>query len=119
MDFFDQISQEMQKAGAFIAEKANVAKDYTVATWNAADLRNKINQLYKEIGRAVYNGRMEQTDNTALIDGYVEQIRQLEAALLEKEEIRQDLKNQKVCPACKKGVAKNSTYCPYCGAKFE
>ncbi len=119
MDFFDQISQEVQKAGEFLVEKATVAKDYTVATWNAAELKNKINGLYKAIGVAVYKAHTEETDTAEEINGYIAEIDALKAALLEKEEIRTDLKNQKACPVCMKGVAKNSAYCPHCGAKME
>lgn len=119
MDLFDQISQEMQKAGEFIAEKATVAKDYTVATWNAAELRNKINNLYKAIGQAVYKAHKEDADTAEEINGYIEEIAALEAALAEKEEIRHDLKNQKACPSCKKGVAKDNSFCPHCGANLK
>jgi len=119
MDLFDQISQEVQKAGEFLVEKATVAKDYTVATWNAAEIRNKINSLYKDIGKAVYAAHTQQADNSEEINGYIDRINALKAALQEKEEIRQDLKNQKACPACKKGVNKGSAYCPHCGAKID
>ena len=81
MDIFDQISQEAQKAGEFIVEKAGVVKDYTVATWNAAELRNKINALYKAIGKAVYKAHTEEIDTAEEINGYIEELTVLKEAL--------------------------------------
>ena len=119
MDILDQISQEAQKAGSFLVEKAGVVKDYTVATWNAAELKNKINQLYKNIGLAVYKAQTEGADTAEEVNGYVAEITVLKEALQEKEEVRQTLQNKKICGTCNKPVAKNSAFCPHCGANFQ
>ena len=119
MDIFDQISQEAQKAGSFLVEKAGVVKDYTVATWNAAELKNKINQLYKNIGLAVYKSQTEGTDTAEEVNGYVAEITALKEALKEKEEVRQTLQNKKVCGACGKAAAKDNAFCPHCGTQLK
>lgn len=119
MDIFDQISREAQKAGEFLVEKATVAKDFTVATWNAAEIRNRIEKLYKAIGKAVYAARTEGTENSEEIANYVEEIATLKAALKEKEEVRQGLRNRKVCPACDKTIGKDSVFCPHCGVQVK
>ncbi len=119
MDFLDQLTQEAKKAGDFIAEKAVMAKDYTVATWNAAELRNKIENLYKKIGKAVYTAHTTEADTAEEINQYLDEIAALEAALQEKEETKQALRNQKTCPACGKGVAKDHAFCPHCGQNVE
>lgn len=119
MDIFDQISREAQKAGEFIVEKATVAKDYTVATWNAAELRNRIEKLYKTIGKAVYDAHHKGADNGAEIDACMEEITALKATLKEKEDERQSLFNRKICPACDKPISKESSYCPHCGTQVK
>ena len=119
MDILDQISREAQKAGEFIAEKAGMVKDYTVATWNAAELKNKINVLYKEIGKAVYKAHTEEIDTAEEINGYIEELIILKNALKEKQEERNQLTNQKTCPACKKAVSKKDAFCSYCGANLK
>ncbi len=119
MDIFDQISREAQKAGEFIVEKATVAKDFTVATWNAAELRNRIEKLYKAIGKAVYAAHTTEVENAEEIEGYIEEINTLKAALKEKEEVRQEIRNRKLCPACDKAISKESSYCPHCGTQVK
>ena len=119
MDIFDQISQEAQKAGEFIAEKATMAKDYTVATWNAADIRNKIEELYKAIGKAVYKAHTTEEDTAEEIEQYLTELTAMQEALREKEETRHALRNRKLCPACDKPIAKDSAFCPYCGAQVK
>ena len=119
MDIFDQISREAQKAGEFIAEKAVAAKNYTVATWNAAELRNRIEKLYKAIGKAVYDAHHGGEDKAAEIDSYMEEITVLKETLKEKEEVRQEVFNRKLCPACDKAISKDDTFCPHCGVQVK
>lgn len=119
MDIFDQLSQEAQKAGNFIAEKATAAKDYMVATWNTAELRNKINQLYRSIGEAVYKAHTTETDTAEEIEAYLTELAALHEALRDKEEARQALRNRKLCPGCGKSVAKENAFCPHCGTQIQ
>lgn len=119
MDIFDQISKEAQKAGEFIVEKATIAKDFTVATWNSAEIRNRIEKLYKAIGKAVYAAHTTEAENAEEIEGYIEEINALKIALKEKEEVRQGICNRKTCPACDKAINKDSVYCPHCGVQVK
>ena len=119
MDIFDEIGLEAQKAGRFIAKKAVEAKDYTVASWNAAELKNKINDLYKAIGKAVYKAHTEEIDTAEEINGYIEELTALKQSLEETNEERRAIKNQKTCPSCKKAVSKQNAFCPHCGANLK
>lgn len=119
MDIFDQISREAQKAGEFIVEKATVAKDFTVATWNAAEIRNRIEKLYTAIGKAMYKAHSSEADTADEINGYMEEITALKATLKEKEEERQALRSRKLCPVCDKPISKDAAFCPHCGAQVK
>ena len=119
MDIFDQISREAQKAGEFIVEKAGIAKEFTVATWNAAELRNRIDKLYKTIGKAVYAAHTEGAENAEEIEGYITELDALKAALREKEAVRHEITNRKACPVCNKAIGKDSVYCPHCGTQVK
>ena len=119
MDIFEKIGQEAQKAGAFLVDKATVAKDYTVASWNAMELKNKINELYKSIGIAVYNGHINGEDPAQKVHELIEQIHVLKETLKEKEAVRRSIENRKVCPDCNKNISKDHSFCPHCGKKAE
>ncbi len=115
MDILDQITLEAKKASDFLVDKATKAKDYTVASWNVAELRNKIDLLYKKIGKAVYAAHTTEADTAEEINQYIEEIAALKEAMQEKEETKQAIRNQKTCPACGKGVGKDHSFCPHCG----
>lgn len=115
MDILDQIAQEAKKAGEFVAEKAVFVKDYAVNTWNTAELRNKMNELYKAIGKAVFKAETTEADTAEEINGYLEELTVLAEALAKKEAEKETLTGKKVCPACGKSADKKAAFCPACG----
>ena len=119
MDILDQISREAYKAGEFLAKKAVVAKDYTVASWNVAELRAEIEEHHKQIGILVCRSQTDGEDTSAAIRAHVEAVRELSEKLEATEEERQNLCNRKRCPACSKPIAKANAYCPHCGASVK
>ncbi len=119
MDIFEQITQEAKKAGEFITEKAVIVKDYTVATWDAAEIRNRIEGLYKSIGKAMYLAHTTEADTAEEIDGYINELIALHEALKEKEAERQAIRNRKLCPACDKPIEKGHVFCPHCGTQIK
>ncbi len=119
MDFFDKFVSTAEKAGNFIADKAVLAKDYSVASWNVADLRNQIERHYKTIGELTYRAKQQHKDCTRAIAPHLEALETLHAALQEKENERQLLLNKESCPSCFKAVDKENTFCPHCGAKMK
>lgn len=116
MDILDQISKEAYKAGEFLVKKAVLAKDYTVASWNAAELRAEIEEHHKQIGVLVCRNQAEGEDTSAAIRAHVEAVHELTEKLQNTEEERQNLCNRKRCPACGKAVSKANSFCPHCGA---
>ena len=115
MDILDQIAKEAKKAGEFVAEKAVFVKDYAVNTWNSAEIRNKMNDLYKAIGKAVYKAEATEADTAEEINGYIEELKALDAALAEKEAEKEALTGKKVCASCGKATDKKAAFCPTCG----
>ncbi|MBQ7095063.1 MAG: zinc-ribbon domain-containing protein [Clostridia bacterium] len=118
MDLLDQITQEAKKAGTFVAEKAIFVKDYAKNTWDAAEIRNKMNDLYKAIGKAVFHAETTEADTAEEINGYIEDLKALDEALKEKTSEKESLVGKKYCPACGKSADKKAAFCPKCGAKL-
>lgn len=118
MDIFDQITQEAKKAGTFVAEKAIFVKDYAKNTWDVAELRNKMNELYKAIGKAVFKAETTEMDTAEEINGYIEDLKMLDEILKEKAAEKESLIGKKTCPDCGKSADKKAAFCPKCGRKF-
>ena len=119
MDILDQIAKEAVKAGEFMAEKAVFLKDYTVNTWNTADIRNKMNELYKAIGKAVYTSKTTGADTANEIEEYMEKLQVLEAALKQKAVEKEQLTGKKYCHICGKASDKKAAFCSHCGSNIE
>ena len=118
MDIFDKISDTAQKAGTYIAEKAVLAKDYSVASWNVAELRNRIEKHYKAIGELTYRAKQQNKDCTRAVANHLAELEQLHEALQQKETQRQLLLNKEQCAACGKAVDKDNAFCPHCGNRI-
>ncbi len=119
MDIFEQLAKETQRATDFIAEKAILAKDYTVASWSAAELRNKIDRHYKKLGELTYQSQRQEKDFSEAIAAEISELDALYTALREREHEKQNLCGKKSCPSCAKSVAKEHPFCPYCGASLK
>lgn len=87
-EILDQITKGAKVAGEFITEKAIYAKDYTVLTGEITALRNRINTLYKLLGKAVYAAHSEGMENAAQIDDYLTELDAKLAEVAEKEQQR-------------------------------
>ena len=90
-EILDQVSKGAKVAGEFVAEKAILAKDYTVLTGEIATLRSRINTLYKSLGKAVYVAHTTEMDNAAQIDDYLIELDKKLAELADKEQQRNAL----------------------------
>ena len=119
MDILDKLSETAQKAGSYIAEKAILAKEYSVASWNVAELHNKIDKHYKAIGELTFRAKQQNKDCSRLIAPYLNELEKLHATLQQKEAERQFLLNKDQCPNCEKPIDKDNVFCPHCGAQLK
>lgn len=92
-EILDRISKGAKTAGEFITEKAVLAKDYTVLTGEITTLRNRINALYKALGKAVYVAHATGADNAAQIDDFLNELDAKQEELFNKEQERKALNN--------------------------
>ena len=115
MGFLDQLSKSATEAGEYLTEKAVLAKDYAMATMDISEAKSRINSIYKELGKMVYNANRKQIDSSADMERLMAELDQLKAAITEKEKVR----NRALCPACDESIDASSCFCPHCGAKIK
>lgn len=120
MDFFDKIGKKASEAYKVTADKTGKIAKETKIRIEMGKLKTKINDLYEEIGKIVYESHVknEELTNESVeelctnIDVLSDQI-----SLMEKECL--DLKDKRKCPNCLKEIDIDNNYCPYCGTKQE
>ena len=103
----------------FVIKKAGQAKDFTVASWNAAETRAEIDEHYKRIGELVFKAHTTEADTGEEIEAHVAALEELLEKLNTTEEERRNIYNRKRCPQCNKPIAKSNAFCPHCGASVK
>ena len=117
MDFIDEVVQKAQKAGKYIAEKADTAVDYVSLEYKASSLRGKLDVQYKELGKLYYKLSETQAEDCGELQEHVDAVRALICELNAVEEDMSKYKN--ICPECKESNPAKAEYCSKCGTKLK
>lgn len=118
MEFFDKLGKQATKAYKITADKTGKIAKETKLRFKINDLRSKIDDIYEEIGKKVYEAHLieDETINEELeglcvkIDVLSDEIECLLNQCLE-------LKDKKQCKNCFVEMDKEYKYCPNCGEK--
>lgn len=117
MDFIDEVVQKAQKAGKFIADKADTAVDYVSLEYKASSIRGKIDDRYKELGRLYYQLSETEAQDSGELQEKVDAVKALICELNAVEEDMSKYKN--ICPECRANNPAKAEYCSKCGAKLK
>lgn len=119
MAFFEELKKTITDVSGTVAKKSGEVVEVQKLKMKKYSIESDIRKDYEMMGR-IYFAEMEETGK---IDDTVEEIFQriVEAkdAVAEIEEKLSQFGKGKVCTVCGEKAAKNMTYCPYCGSKFE
>ena len=120
MDFFDKLGKKATEAYKVTADKTGKLAKETKLKFKMGELKSKIEDIYEEIGKKVYEKHVQKEDISA--NDLLEECKKIDDLSNEIEEIRHqclDLKDKKVCQKCFKEIDKTMKFCPECGAKQE
>ena len=119
MEFFDKLTKKASETYKGAAEKTSKIAKETKLKIKINENKTKIEHLYTEIGKKVYQEHSsseginlgEEISNECIkIDNLASEIE------LFHEEIR-NLSNEKACINCKEIINKEAKFCPKCGAE--
>lgn len=119
MGFFDTIGKKASEAYSATTKKTGEIAKETKLKMKIAENKSKINDLYEEIGKKVYEKHVkdesidiksELEDECTKIDVLVSEIKSCQTSILE-------LKDRKKCPKCDSEIDSNAVFCPKCGEK--
>lgn len=124
MGFFDNLTKKTSETTSKIAKKTSettskIAKE-TKLKLKISDCKSKINNLYQEIGKKIYENHVKEIkDADNFIKEECDKIDELSAQI---EEARKEilvLNNKKMCKKCFAEIENDSAFCPKCGEKQE
>lgn len=114
MGFFNDIGKKTSEATSKITKEAKLKL-------KMGDNKNKINNLYGQIGKKVYE-KHTRGENIDIKEELKEECEKIDALSSEIEEARLEvlkLNNKRLCPNCFAEVEKTSSFCSKCGEKLE
>ena len=121
MDFFDKLGKKASEAYKVTADKTGKLAKEAKLKLKMNDLKSQVNDIYKDIGKKVYEKHTREEDIDIKKD-LEEECTQIDVLSAEIEDILQecrDLKDKRQCQKCYKEIEKDAKFCPECGAKQE
>ena len=119
MDFFEKLGKKVTETYKVASEKTNKAAAETKIRMKMSDNKSKINDIYKEIGKKVYekfalDGNLDIKED---IENELNRIKELSEEIVELEKQILDLADKKECINCKAKLEKKAKFCPECGTE--
>ena len=121
MGFFDDLSRKASETYKNTAEKTNKLTREMKLKSLINDDKNRIEKIYTEIGKKVYEKHLLGENFDIKVD-LVEECSQIDAYTREIEDMRMEilsLKDLRLCSNCSAEIALNARFCPKCGAVQE
>ena len=121
MGFFDDLSRKASETYKNTAEKTNKLTREMKLKSSINDDKSKIEKLYAEIGKKVYEKHIRE-ENIDIKSELVEECSKIDAYSKEIEDMRMEilsLKDLRLCKTCAAEIALNAKFCPKCGAVQE
>ena len=119
MDFFDKLGKKASQTYKGAAEKTSKLAKEAKLRMKINELKSDINDLYKEIGKKVYEKHVREEDIDIKRD-LEEQCTKIDVLSTEIETSLKEclsLKDKKQCIKCYKEIEKDAKFCQECGAK--
>ena len=119
MEFFDKLTKKASETYKGADEKTGKIAKEAKLKMKINDNKSKINVIYQEIGKKVYqkhtanenlNIKKDLEEECSKIDAYVAEIEEYHKEIL-------DLSDMKICIKCGEHMEKQAKFCPKCGTE--
>ena len=117
MDFLNKLGNIANKTYKSASQKTGeIAKEAKIKL-KISETKSKINDLYEEIGKIVYQKHIhgEEVKIEEDVNSYCSQIDELAKEIEKYQEEILTLKNKRICENCYTEIELQSKYCPHCG----
>lgn len=114
MGFFNDLGKKTSEATNKITKETKLKLKIN-------ENKNKITDLYEEIGKKVYE-KHTRNENISIKEELEEECSKIDALSNEIEEARKEimqLNNKKQCPKCYAEIEKDAAFCSKCGEKIQ
>ena len=119
MDFFNKLGKKVSETYDATAEKTSKLAKEAKLRMKMNENKSNINDLYKEIGKKVYEKHLRE-ENIDIKSELAEECSKIDALSAEIESALKEileLKDKKQCIKCASEIELSATFCPKCGEK--
>ena len=119
MDFFEKLGKKASETYKTATEKTNKIANETKLKMKINENKSKINNVYTEIGKKIYqkyvlDGNLDIEND---IKEEIDRIKELTNEIEEFEKQKLELSDKKQCVNCKNKIEKQAKFCSICGAE--
>lgn len=114
----DRTEEVTSRAVDAAGKKANDMVESTRINMKIFDLNADMDQLYREIGKMLYDTHLGETADQELVQEKLEKLDEKHQQIEELRTKLNDLKDAAVCPVCGKECKAGDAFCSECGAKL-
>lgn len=117
MDFFNKIGDIANKTYKKTSQKTGEIAKEAKLKMKMNDNKSKINNLYEEIGKIVYQKYLnnEEVKINEDLNTYLKQIDELSKEIETYQGDILKIKNKRICENCYSEINLDAKYCPHCG----
>ena len=121
MEIFNKLGKKASEAYKVTADKTGKSAKEAKLRMKIADLKSQISDIYKEIGKKVYENhvREEKVDLEKELEEECTKIDVMSAEIESNLKQCLELKDKRKCEKCFAEIDKDVKFCPECGAKQE
>ena len=119
MEFFDKLGKKATEAYKMTADKTGKIAKEAKLKLKIGELKSQINDIYKEIGKKVYEKHIRE-EEIGIQKDLEEQCTKIDVLSDEIDSMLQEcltLRDKKQCPNCNYQIDKEDKFCPKCGQK--
>lgn len=123
MDFFDKLGEKASKTYKYTTEKTSKLAKEAKLKMSMNENKAKIEELYSEMGRKVYENHIREEnidiDISLELEEYCIQIDELSDRIEDERKEILSLKDKRQCENCYTEIDIDYNYCPHCGQTQE
>ena len=111
----DDIGRALKDTGRKTIKKSSILIDSSRINILISSKKNKIDDIYKELGRSYYKKYKKNLSKDSPFKKYFTDIDNLKKEIKELEQELLSVKDEKQCPHCGRFIDKGSNFCNKCG----
>lgn len=124
-ELLEHIKRGAERAGGAVERTVRAAGEKTGEFVEGAkinlhivDLQMRVKDILRDVGALVYDAHRDPNTDTERVDAMLKELDDLHEEIKECKDRYAEVRQRRVCPACKADVGRKESFCGKCGEKM-